>query len=416
MKKKCKNIDITDWQTVRPWVRDCIMRHKSRYDFKSLLIRHGLTKEEYKKALINQEYGIFEKAIVSISKEACEHIKARELNLPPVVMRKMLDSTSGKIRDIGKESAMQQVYDHIAVRSCDEIFRCRMVDQQMSSIRGRGQIKGMQLIRKHIRDDNKAIRYAEKHGLYYASKCKHHVKLDVHLCYPSAELEIFMAILEHDCGNEVIIWLWRTLLTSHHINGYEGFMIGALPSQWAVQMMLSFIYRYAMTLKYERRGKTFKKISHMVMFMDDMLLFGSNRKQLLSAVKDICKYAKSELGFDIKPNYQIHELENTGVDMMGYVIYRNGKVEMRGRNYIKSRRVVLRYYANGRLVYPQAQRLNSYKGFYKYSDSRKVSQKLKLDKIFKYCSKLISAHDKEANNAQSVFHSRTWPGVIPVTS
>ena len=416
MKKKCKNIDITDWETARPWVKDCIMRHKSRYDFRAMLIRHGLTKEEYKEALITHDYSSFEPIIDIITKEACEHIKRRQLDLPPVVMRLMVDSTTDKIRNIGKETPMQQVYDHIAVGSCIEIFESRMVDQQMSSIKKRGQLKGMKLIKSYVDDDNKAIRYADKHNLRYASKCKYHVKLDIKKCYPTADLEVFMKMFEHDCGNETIIWLWRTLLESHHINGYEGFMIGALPSQWACQVMLSSIYRYAMTLKYERRGKSFKKVTHMVMFMDDMLLFGSNRKQLLSAVRSIIKFTRETLHFEIKDTFAIHEFETTPVDMMGFTIYRNGKVEMRSRNYIKSRRMILRYRAKGSLVYPQAQRLNSYKGFYKYSDSRKICQKYKLDKVFGYCSKIISTHDKEANeNAKSVFHYRTRPDFIHAT-
>ena len=417
MKKKCKNIDITDWETVRPWVKDCIMRHKSRYDFRDLLISHGLTKEEYKEALITHDYKALEPVIDTISKEACDHIKKRSLDLPPVRMRLMRDNTTDKVRLIGKEAAMQQVYDHIAVGSCIDIFKSRMVDQQMSSIKKRGQIKGMRLIKGYVQDDNKAIRYAEKHDLRYSSKCKYHVKLDIRKCYPSADLDIFMKMFEQDCGNDTIIWLWRTLLESHHVDGYKGFMIGALPSQWACQVMLSSIYRYAMTLKYERRGKSYKKVTHMVMFMDDMLLFGSNRKQLLSAVRSIMKFAKEKLHFEIKNTFMIHEFERAPVDMMGFTIYRNGKVEMRGRNFIKSRRVVLRYYARGQLVYPQAQRLNSYKGFYKYSDSRKISQELKLDNVFRYCSKIISAHDKEANeDAKSVFHGRTRPDFIYAAS
>lgn len=415
MKKKCKNIDITDWHTVRPWVKDCIMRHKSRYDFRGLLIRHGLTKEEYKEALITHDYSCIEPVIDNIAQYACERIKRRRLDLPPVHMRMMVDTTTDKVRNIGKETPMQQVYDHIAVGSCQEIFKSRMVDQQMSSIKKRGQIKGMHLIRSYVDDDNKAIRYAERHGLRYSSKCKFHVKLDIRQCYPSADLDVFMGIFEHDCGNDDIIWLWLTLLKSHHVGGYKGFMIGALPSQWACQIMLSFIYRYAMTLTYERRGKKFKKVAHMVMFMDDMLLFGSNRKQLLSAVRTIQKYTKETLHFEIKETFAIHEFEKVPVDMMGFVIYRNGKVEMRGRNFIKSRRVVLRYYARGQLVYPQAQRLNSYKGLYKHSDSRKISRELKLDNVFKYCSKIISTHDKEENYAESVFHCRTRPDFIHAT-
>lgn len=308
---------------------------------------------------------------------------------------------------------MQQVFDHIAVYSAMDIFTARIADQQMSSIPGRGQIKGMKLIKKYVIADNKAIAYAKRHGLRYMSKCKHHVKLDVKQCYPSADMDIFMRLFEHDCGNVDTIWLWRALLSSHHVQGHTGFMIGALPSQWACQFMLSFIHHKAMTLTYERRGVKHKKISHMIMFMDDMVLFGSNRRQLLSAVRDLIEYAKKRLGFTIKPNFAIHNLDDVGLDMMGFVIYRNGKVEMRERNFIKSRRLMLRFMTMGRLVHPQAQRLNFYKGFYKYSDSRKIAKQLKIWKIFRLCSLVISKHDKEKHHAKNLLFNGTRKNLIP---
>ena len=415
MKKKCKNIDITDWQTVLPWVRDCIMRHKKRYDFKSLLIRHGVSKEDYYSVLSTHDYTIFDEAIIRIAKEACEGISNRELNLPPVRIRMMTDTTTGKIRPIGKESAMQQVYDHIAVHSCDEIFNARMVDQQMSSIKGRGQIAGVRLIRKYIMKDNRAMAFARKHGIRYASKCKYFVKLDIEKCYPNADMEIFMKILEHDCANEDILWLWRTLMESHHVEGYTGFMIGALPSQWACQTMLSFVYRKAMSLIYRKRGKTFRKVNAMVMFMDDMLMTGSNRKQLLSAIRELIAYTADHLGFQIKQTFAIKELARTGIDMMGFVIYRNGKVEMRERNYIKSRRMMKRFIESGRLVYPQAQRLNSFKGFYKHSDSKKVCGELKAWKIFTLCSLVISKCEKEGGYDKNILRDRARPDFVPAT-
>ena len=416
MKKKCKQIDITDYATVLPWVKDCVLRHKKRYDFKALLIRHGVSRENYFKALETYDYSIFDEAIDSIAKEACDRIRERNLDLPPVHIRKMMDTTTGKIRDIGKESAMQQVYDHIAVHSCEEIFRCRMVEQQMSSIQGRGQIKGLQLIRKYIQEDNRSIRYAKCHGLKYDSKCKYHVKLDIRKCYPSADMEIFMKLLEHDCANEDILWLWRTLLESHKVDGYTGFMIGALPSQWACQVMLSYIYRKAMSICKMRRGKRIRSVSHMIMFMDDMLLFSSNRQALLSAVKEITIYAKENLGFEIKQNFHIKDLDLERVDMMGYTVYRNGKAEMRGRNFIHSRRLMLRFIRTGRLVVPQAKRLVSFKGFWKYSDSRRIGMELKTNKIFSKCALLISAHDKEERNGKSILLNRTGSDPVYATA
>lgn len=412
MKKKCKNIDITDQKMVLPWVADCVMRHKSRYDFKKLLLKHGLDEKDYYTALQTYDYSVLMKPIESIAKNACESIIRRNLDLPPVSIKRRMDTTTGKIRDIGRESAMQQVFDYIAVYSAMDIFKSRLVEQQMSSIPGRGQIKGMKLIRKYSRKDYKAMKYAKRHDLSYTSICKYHVKLDIHQCYPSADSEIFMKLFEHDCGNEDIIWLWRKLLDLHHIDGYTGFMIGALPSQWACQFMISFIYRKAMELYYYRRGKKYNNISHMVLFMDDMVLFGSNRKKLLSAVRSLMKYVKAELGFNIKKNFAIHQFDNTPVDMMGFVIYRNGKVEMRERNFIKSRRLIWRFQKIGKMAVSQAKRLVSYKGYYKYSDSHKISKELYAFKVFSICQSIISKDDKEKNNAKNLLFRGANPDCL----
>ena len=403
MKKKCKRIDITDPNTIIPWVEDCIRRHKTRYDFRNLLLAHGVSKQVYYEALQQCEYSVFDDAIKLIAEEAAQHIKERHLDLPPVHIRIMEDTTTGKIRQIGKESAMQQIYDHIAVGSCEEIFRCRMVDQQMSSIKGRGQIKGVKAIQTFVKKDNDAMRYARKHGLRYSSKCAYHVKLDIEKCYPSADIDIFMRLFEHDCGNQDIIWLWRTLLESHHVDGYTGFMIGALPSQLACQVMLSYIYRKAMELYQVRRGRKIKDVTFMIMFMDDMALFGSNRKRLFRAVKELTRYAKDYLGFTIKPNFAIKRFDLEALDMMGFVIHRNGFTEMRERNFIHSRRLIDRFIATGRLVLSQAKRLISYKGFYKYSDCVKIRNK--AYRVFNKCAALISA--KEAGNAHNRVHGRT---------
>ena len=311
---------------------------------------------------------------------------------------------------------MQQVYDYIAVYSCMEIFEGRMVDQQMSSIQGRGQIKGIQLIQKYIIDDNIAINYAKNNFLDYVSKCQLFVKLDIQKCYPSADLEIFINLLKHDCGNETIIWLWITLLSSHHVNNYKGFMIGALPSQWGVQMMLSFIYRYAMNLKNDK-GKQI--INHIVMFMDDMTLFGSNKEELFQAIYKIINYSKEFLNFIIKPTFMINELKGkVGVDMMGYVIYRNGKIEMRSRNYIRSRRLIDKFHRNKKLNFQQARRLNSFKGCYKYSNCHQLKKDLNIKFVFYYSGKVISQHDKKENlkNGKSNIHGRARGNFIYAAS
>lgn len=66
-------------------------------------------------------------------------------------------------------------------------------------------------------------------------------------------------------------------------------------------------------------------MSHMVMFMDDMVLFSGNRRKLRQAVDSLIKYANDVLGLTIKPNWHIKKLADRGVDMMGYVVHSDGK-------------------------------------------------------------------------------------------
>ena len=43
MKKSCKNIDITDKETIKTFIYECLKRHHRRYKFARLLRRIGAT-------------------------------------------------------------------------------------------------------------------------------------------------------------------------------------------------------------------------------------------------------------------------------------------------------------------------------------------------------------------------------------
>ena len=361
MKRSCKHVNITDPETIRPWVVECIKRHKKRYDFRDLLLRHGLSRDDYYESLRTHDVSGY--PFDSITKEAIRMIQDRELRLKPVRMKEQEDKTTRKIRMIGCESPMQQILDYIAVYSCQEIWDRRIVPQQISSMPGRGQVYGMKLIRKYIQQDLRCIRWAKKNKKRYTRRNRYFVKLDIKKCFPNANHEIFLRLFRRDCGNPDILWLWEELLKTHKTENYTGFMIGALISQWAAQYMLSFLYRAATSIRIKGR----RAVSRMVLFMDDMLLTSGNRAALLRAVYLLRDFAKS-LGFIIKQTFAIYSVDHVSIDMMGFVVHANGKVTMRGRNYIKSRRLILRLQRRGRLTFEQSRRLVSFKGFYKFSD------------------------------------------------
>lgn len=420
--KSCKNIDITNPETIFPWVFDCIKRHIKRYDFRRLLITHGMPKETYDKMVYpvvngmidtraEKDYYLMKEYVMNIAIDCAERIKTRNLILKPVRIRERCDRTTDKVRYIGEEEAMQQCFDFIAVYSCADVWRRRIVPQQVSSIKGRGQIKGVKAITKWIKSDNRYIRYCKAHGLRYTSKVKCYGKEDIRKCYPSGRVEVFLPLLKKDVKNDDIIWLWEVLLLSHRviIEGtdikYMGFMIGALPSQWAMQYMISFIYRYVMSLK-NSRGKTI--VSHAMIFLDDILLTASNRKQLKRAIISMVRFAKDFLQLEIKPTWHIKYLDDCGIDMMGYVIYRSGKIAIRGRDFIKNRRMALRFKArNGNITIEQARRICSKKGEYIHSNSAGVVQEYGLKEIFATAEAMVSRYDKEHRYVISNVQSTT---------
>lgn len=417
MKRSCKNIDIEDWQTVEPWVYECLDRHYKRHDFKRLLLTiGGLTGDDYKHVVEDADKKPLLKASVNLAKEAVRQIKNRKLELEPVKIREMVDKSSGKMRQIGKESAMQQIFDYIAKRSCEDIWKRRIVPQQVSSIEGRGQNLGVNMIQGWIESDNAAGKWAHKHGKRYYRKCKHYVKLDVRGCFKNMRLAGFMKFFRRDCGNEAIIWLWCELLGRHRVDGYKGFMIGALPSETATQYVMSFLYRFAVSLHKQRRGKSVKLISHALFFMDDQTYHGRSRRDLEIAVKEIIKFAADELGLEIKPEWHICDIDETPLDMMGFVIHADATVTVRPRVFIRARRAALRYLRRSRMTVKQARRLSSYKGYF-YPNrrkcrkrhirlnlkTRKVDKKYKLAAVFAKAAAVVSRYERRKHYEDTVY-------------
>lgn len=384
MKTYCKNIKL-NIETVMPWVFNCVGRHRKRHDFLKLLKEHGYTDDDS-----------YAYAIRNITEDAINRIKNRELNLEPPQIREKLDTTTGKIRLIGKESAMQQVLDYIAVYGCMDIFKARMVSEQASSIPNRGQVYGKEMIQRWIRKDLDAKRYADRHGYHYSQQFVYFCKLDIKKCYPTADTDKFLELFRKDCGNKDLMWLWEQLIYSHRIEDYKGFLIGALPSQWASQYMISYIYRFARLQGRARRGEHISAVKHMLMFMDDMLLVGSNRNQLKKAIERMISYTKNELGWEIKPNWHIREFSKFDIDMMGYVIHHDGSCTIRSRDFVRMRRLWLRCHDN--MTIQQATRIMSYKGFCDHTSNRKIISKYQVRPIWNKARKMISERDRKNGN------------------
>ena len=97
-----------------------------------------------------------------IAVEITERIKARDLALPPIHYRDRVDKSSGKLRRLGIESAMQQCMNYVAVYALMPMLKAKVGPFQCASIPERGQVYGKKVLEKWIRKDPKGTKYYDK--------------------------------------------------------------------------------------------------------------------------------------------------------------------------------------------------------------------------------------------------------------
>lgn len=174
----------------------------------------------------------------------------------------------------------------------------------------------------------------------------------------------------------------------------EGLCIGSYLCQYLANYFLSYAYHYVTEMLYvERRGKRQNLIHHALFYMDDIILFGSNKKHVRKAVMLFEKYLNEELGLSLKPTYQLFPLDSRPIDMMGYKIY-TYKTIVRKRIFDNANKVNMRNKGKNEITLEDSYKIISYYGYFKHTYSKKYIKKVKLDKSLKIAKEVISNEAK----------------------
>lgn len=371
MKKLCKNVDITDRGLISRAVHDCLRHKYKRSDVTKYLSQiSGLSQSQIH--CIYYRYGKeamcpFVEIIIT---DLQEELTNNAISFPAIWYREKIDGSSGKVRRIGIQNIKQQLYDYIAVEGMRPLLK-RIGEYQYASIPGRGTTKGKQVISRWLKDRN--MRYF--------------VKLDVKKCFESIDHDLLMAFLEKHIKNEKLIWLIRTLIDSFE----KGLSIGSYLSQYLCNLYMSILYHYIMEDLYKaRRGKRTNLVHHCLIYMDDILLIGSRKRDLETAVKKVVQKA-DEMGLAIKDNWQVRSIDEVPIDMMGFKIYRT-HTEIRGRIFLRVRRNFRR--ARKQITFRIAKKCISYYGYLKHTNSKRIMRKWKARKVIKKCKGVIRNESK----------------------
>lgn len=216
---------------------------------------------------------------------------------------------------------------------------------------------------------------------------RYFVKLDVRKCFESIDHNLLIEFLEKHIKNEKLIWLIKMLISSFE----RGLSISSYLSQYLCNLYMSILYHYIMEELYKtRRGKRTNLVRHCLIYMDDILLVGSQRRDMEMAVKRVVKKAE-DMGLVIKPNYQVKPIDGNCIDMMGFKIYRT-YTEIRGRIFLRVRRSFRR--ARKRITLRIAKKCISYYGYLKHTNSKRIIRRWKVKSTIKKCKGVIRNESK----------------------
>lgn len=310
MKTYCKGLDICNRDLIAQSIWECIRGKLHRRDTLELLSSFTIYTPKRLSKMIKDTSGKVLKPIIELlTNQIISEISNRKLKLKPIWYKSKKDGSSGKIREIGIQDVKQQIYDYIAVNAMKPMLK-RIGEYQCSSIKGRGQSCGIRAIKRWLKD----------------KRIRHIGKADIQKCYESIDKKKLMNFLSCRIKNESLLWLIDTLINTFK----KGLSIGSYLSQFLCNLFLSQLYHYISENLYRIRKHRdgtctrVKLVYHVLFYMDDIIILGTNLKDIKIAMKKILEYTKS-LGLLVKKDWQIFSLDNNNkifIDMMGVKFYR----------------------------------------------------------------------------------------------
>lgn len=237
--------------------------------------------------------------------ELCDLVK----DFHPKPSRKFTrwDSTAGKFREINEPALWPDQYvHHMIVQVLKPVLMRGMDYFCCGSVPKRGPHRAKNAIEKWLRNDPKGTKYA--------------AEADVKKFYPSLSPRVVMRFLRRKIKDEAFLNLiWRIIR--------DGIKIGFYISQWLANAVLEPLDHFIR----ERL-----KIRHYVRYIDNITLFGPNKKKLHKAIREIMRFLAG-MSLRLKENWQVYNTRKRMVDAVGYRMKR-GLTLIRKKNLLRLKR------------------------------------------------------------------------------
>lgn len=311
----------------------------------------------------------------------------------------------GKIRDICIPKFWpDQCMHHLLISSVYDIFIKRVDPYAMSSIEGKGQHMGYIKLRRVI-EKNK-----------YTNRVRYAFKGDIKKCFDSLKSEIAYREIAAFIKDKLWLSIFRRILQVH-----PTLPIGIYLSSWVLNIIMKqFDYRIRSIGKSNPKKKNL--VQFYLRYMDDILILSPNKRFLRKTILPAIIEELNKLELTLKPNWRIYNVEEHGIDMMGFRFYPNRTIA-RKHIFKKFRRNALKIIRKGEL-YVSLQTIRSYlsisgqfnylcqgqfKKYIECIDRKTLVNRLRIDEGLKIKStKREIKLDKCLLRSDRLFHREKW--------
>ena len=201
------------------------------------------------------------------------------------------------------------------------------------------------------------------------------LKLDIRKFYPSIKHEVLIDIIKHKVKDNRLIELLIGIISSS-----DGVPIGNYLSQFFANLYLTYFDHW---LKEEVKCRFYFR------YADDIVILAKTKAELEKIMILIKMYFHHVLNIDVKGNYQIFDIEERGIDFIGYV-FRHDYILLRKSIRQSIMRLVRKYVLNKIDKIEFEVRFKSYFGWCKYCDSKSLLKKIELLTGIKYSNWVAS--------------------------
>lgn len=285
---------------------------------------------------------------------------------------RIYDGISRKERKILVPTLEELIVQHCIVNALKPIFWKGMYEHSYGSLPKRGAHKGKKAIEKWISHDSRNVKYV--------------LKMDIRHFFDSIPHEISKAKLAKKIHDEKMLNLLFKIIDVTDV----GIPLGFYTSQWLSNWYLQGLDHYI---------KEQLKAVHYIRYMDDMVVFGSNKKALHCIRKAISDYLHFELHLELKDNWQVFRFSyssNKGrdLDFMGFRFFRN-KTSLRKSIMLKATRKARKIALKRRPTIYDCRQMIAYLGWIDCTNSYSMYlEKIKPYINFRAIRKLVSVKDR----------------------